>query len=80
MSLQSNWAPHKGAPALSTSDNDLTDVLQGILVERITVGEAGDLQVDGLLVIVLGLVGANLALHVKGTNLTSDTVELLPLC
>jgi len=63
---------------LLAGDNNLADVLQGVLVEGVTVGETGDLQVDGLLVVVLGLQSANLALHVQRTNLTGNTVKSLP--
>lgn len=63
----------------STSDDNLADILQGILIEGIAVGEASNLQVDGLLMVVLGLVGADLALHVQSTNLAADAVNSLPI-
>lgn len=68
------------APVRLAGDNDLADVLQSVLIEGVTIGEAGDLQVDGLLVVVLGLIGADLALHIKAAYLAGDTQEALLLC
>lgn len=80
LSLKSGEGIFSPPRTRSLGKDNLADVIQAVLVEGIAVGKVSDLQIDGLLVVVLGLVGVDLALHVQSANSASAPDEQLPLC